>query len=539
MRSRGQKFPTDKSFKTVKGDKTKKDWHPGQEPGLDPSKPNGGRKIGAPLLHERCQITVMDYSGSDLEVHDFDNQGLIDFLKAPQEEWIKCRWINVNGLSWDVIQAVAENKNLHRLAIEDLVNTESRTKADWYTDHTFIVMTLFKLIHLHDSSQDECDTDTEDSEDNDNINKAHGLSQQASSGWKWIFGGKSDAKQQLAEKVAVSVSVNGGVTGHTKDVEDATVKKVRTLQRFHSGRNEDKMTYMERHSVLAPQKEAVSAEQVSIFLTADNTVISFFENSADDLEGPILHRLCTPDTILRSSCDGSLLLQALIDAIIDLAIPVTRAYEDFIGTLELNVLTDPNIKHTKNLYIATTEITKMRANISPTIQMINALRDHKISVEKDGDNSKHHHGNKRSAHCTVDISSVARVYFGDVEDHILQMIDSMETMHRSCDNMIDLIFNTVSAYQNESMKQLTVVTIIFLPLSFLSGYFGMNFVRMDAVQLHSDLFFWEIALPVAFAVTLWLMKDTIKWYVIKVVERRGIARARKGRLLRAGDAKKL
>jgi Mg2+ and Co2+ transporter CorA len=84
------------------------------------------------MLYEKCQITVVDYSEDDMEMHDFNNDELIEFLKTKQEDWIKCRWINVNGLSWDVIQALAAYKKLHKLAIEDLVNIENRTKADWY-----------------------------------------------------------------------------------------------------------------------------------------------------------------------------------------------------------------------------------------------------------------------------------------------------------------------------------------------------------------------------------------------------------------------
>ena len=230
-----------------------------------------------------------------------------------------------------------------------------------------------------------------------------------------------------------------------------------------------------------------------------------------------------------------MLLQALMDAIIDLAIPVTKAYEDVIGELELNVLTDPDIRHTKNLYIATTEITKLRSNISPTVQLINALRDHKTPYAHANPNHPSH-GHNRSAHSTVDISSMARIYFGDVEDHILQMTDSLDTMRRSCDNMIDLIFNTISAYQNESMKQLTIVTIIFLPLSFLSGYFGMNFENFGAIK-KSDAYFWKIAIPVAVAIMLWVMRDTLKWYIIRIIEQRGISRTRKGRLLREKNEK--
>ena len=106
-------------------------------------------------------------------------------------------------------------------------------------------------------------------------------------------------------------------------------------------------------------------------------VISLFESSAEDVETPILNRLSTADTILRRSCDASMLTQAIIDAIIDLAMPVTTAYQDVIGGLELDVLTDPDLKHTKSLYITTSEIATMRNFVSSITSLIHALRDHK------------------------------------------------------------------------------------------------------------------------------------------------------------------
>jgi hypothetical protein len=118
------------TFRTVNDNPTQVNWHPGQEPGLDPSKPNGGRSH-TPTLHEDCQITVVDFSEENMIMRDMNNAQLIDFLQEDQGDSIKCRWINVNGLSWDVIQALGKYKKLHRLAIEDLVNTNSRTKADW------------------------------------------------------------------------------------------------------------------------------------------------------------------------------------------------------------------------------------------------------------------------------------------------------------------------------------------------------------------------------------------------------------------------
>jgi hypothetical protein len=107
-------------------------WEPGQEPGLDPSKPNGGR-VQKPELHEACDITIVDYSEDDMLMYHLDNATLPGWLEkhGKREPWAKCRWINVNGLSWDVIQDLGKWKRLHRLAIEDLINTRNRTKADW------------------------------------------------------------------------------------------------------------------------------------------------------------------------------------------------------------------------------------------------------------------------------------------------------------------------------------------------------------------------------------------------------------------------
>ena len=308
--------------------------------------------------------------------------------------------------------------------------------------------------------------------------------------------------------------------GHDAEISDKTVPPIRsgssnsfipevvpgvhykTIQRYRdreNGTNVDRDLFMERNSPLTKKGVAISVEQVSIFLTSDNTVISFFEHSADDIEPIIIRRLTMPDTILRKSADASLMIQAIVDGIIDLFFAVIQAYESNISDLELDVLQDPDMEHSKLCYILQSELTLLKNNVNPMANLISALRDRKtgpnVAVDTDeltaADTS------------TVSISPVAQTYLGDVEDHCLLILENLDTMRSTTANLIDLIFNQMGALQNETMKILTIVTIFFLPLTFLTGYFGQNFEHFAAIQ-NSDVYFWQIAVPVM-AATIFLL----------------------------------
>ena len=319
-------------------------------------------------------------------------------------------------------------------------------------------MTLQKLVHLVDD------------EDDSSSSSASIHSSKSSNTFKRMLRAWSRRRQRQKTEAQVRPRDEDGrpVLADGSSLQETSM--LRTLQRYHASGNEARTTFMERHSSLAPHNMAVSAEQVSIFLTNDNTVISFFETSAPDVERPIVTRLCNAGTILRESCDASLLVQAIIDAIIDLSLPLTAVYTDIIGDLELDVLTAPSIKQCRSLYICISEINKMLRFLNPVDNLVNVLRDHRTTLSQEQASRE-----LQNPATGVIVTPLTHTYLGDVLDHCIITVEAFQQLKQSSENLISLIFNTISANQSESMRQLTMVTIIFMPLTFITGFFGQNF----------------------------------------------------------------
>ncbi|KAK4989109.1 hypothetical protein LTR66_006534 [Elasticomyces elasticus] len=507
------------------------DWHPGAEPGLDTQKDDVEPHLAD--LHANCEITVVDFSPEQIAQYEVTNQTLPKFLDTPRADWVSCRWININRLSWDVIKLLGNKHSLHSLAIEDMVNTKSRTKADWYSDQAFFVLTLQKLVAQMDqhSNCPRCASDDENAR---------------STFWWRKFRQRADpssSEQELDPE-------NKLTDAEHIERYHSPQNTIRTIQRYGASQNSEHTAFMEYHSALADQNLAVSVEQVSVFILADNTVISFFEHSADDIELPILKRLNNVDTVLRRSADASMLVQALIDGIIDLAIEVVHAYGYAKSELELTVMTDSSADDARSLHVFRSEVTMLHNVIQPILSLVRALRDHTSGpMPFQGAGSKSRptehlyspfpsdsHTRRPRAQVpppvtsNVVISTIAHTYFGDIEDHCITIMQQLEQLINSAKDISDYMFNTRANKTNDFMKILAIVTVFFAPLTFISGYFGQNFVRFTGVQTHSDAFFWAISVPVMAVFMPLVGWSTLSEYTKRFRQRRNIKKMRKERV---------
>lgn len=345
-------------------------WQPGAEPGIDTSSAEDKIPPEVRALKAKCDINIVDFSADDVRHIRGDNENLPIILNEPRPDDLPCRWISINGLSWDVIQCLGNKYNLHRLAIEDMVHTHTRTKVDWYSDHACVILTLQKLVrlHRHKGHSGECDCHDADLDYEGRPRRQ-----------RWW---QKRPKRQIVSDLPYSLDKDGDgkidefVQAHSSLAADAPIKQVRTLHRYESKQIPEHTAFMEDHSSLAAEDLSVSVEQVSIFLLANNTVISFFEQSAEDVESPIRERLQSTETILRRSCDASLLLESIIDAIVDLAIPVKDAYNKARKELQVDALVNPNIATSRSLHIFGEEIDMLQNLFKPIVHLVNALRDH-------------------------------------------------------------------------------------------------------------------------------------------------------------------
>lgn len=192
-------------------------------------------------------------------------------------------------------------------------------------------------------------------------------------------------------------------------------------------------------------------EQMSVFFGKD-FVLTFQEDPGDPLD-PVRERLRHNRGRIRG-LGSDYLAYAIIDAIVDHYFPVLESFADRIDELEEDVLSASAPNVLSSLQDIRRDLLLLRRAVWPLREMIGTLaRDE----------------------CEALVSQKIVPYLRDCQDHAAQLMDVLENCRELSMTLMDAYISSVALRTNEVMRVLTIMSTIFIPLTFIAGIYGMNF----------------------------------------------------------------
>ena len=231
---------------------------------------------------------------------------------------------------------------------------------------------------------------------------------------------------------------------------------------------------------LIPEKNEIEKEQISIFFTS-KVVICFQEDASDTFE-PIRKRIINTSNILRYH-NTDYLVYAIVDLVVDFYLIALRYFDDLVENLEFSIENQDKPTSVKN------EIYLLRRNFIAFSKSVYPLRE-AIMKFKTSDSKLIH--------------EETRVFLDDLYDHTVLVNQQADTITEMIYGLYDLFHSEINYKTNEVIKTLTVVTSIFIPLTFIVGVYGMNFDNMP--ELHHPqgyLMVWIVMIMVAIGLLIY------------------------------------
>lgn len=223
-------------------------------------------------------------------------------------------------------------------------------------------------------------------------------------------------------------------------------------------------------------------EQVSIVL-GSNWLISVQEKEGKLLE-PVRDRLRNDRGRLRKGGADDL-AHALLDGIVDGYFSILDRFNEEIEIVEAALMGRPSSGTLKAIQILKREMILLRKAVWPLREVVGHLSRTDSPL----------------------IRKLSVLYFRDISDHTVQVIDTIETCRDMLSGMLDIYLSTINNRMNEIMKVLTVIATIFMPLTFLAGIYGMNFKYMPELEWPWGYFgLWGVMLAIAFVMLLYFKR---------------------------------
>ncbi|EAZ81697.1 magnesium/cobalt transporter CorA [Algoriphagus machipongonensis] len=208
----------------------------------------------------------------------------------------------------------------------------------------------------------------------------------------------------------------------------------------------------------------IDDEQIS-FVLKDGILLTFQEKKGDVFQS-VRNRLADQKRAIRQR-KADYLLYALLDAVIDNYFVVMENVGERIENLESQAMLEPDNQTLNSLYVQRREMMDLRRTVYPLREVIG-------SFDKYADDK---------------ISAETRPFIRDLYENTIQVIETMEVFRDMSSGVLDLYMNSLSNRMNNIMKVLTIISTIFIPLSFVAGVYGMNFDNMPELHTKNGYFY--------------------------------------------------
>ena len=225
------------------------------------------------------------------------------------------------------------------------------------------------------------------------------------------------------------------------------------LQEAHVPRVDDwqEYLYLVLHAVVFEQRDGphIDTLELDVF-QGPNYVVTHHDVPIPAID-QVWARCQRDERLVRAGADH--LFYELADHLVARYMPVTEALDDAIDELEIEIFDRPTPDTLENLFLLRQAIIYLRRIIAPQREVFNKLARDNYAV----------------------ISAQERVYFRDVYDHLVRLHDTSEGLRDLVSGAVDTYLSIVNNRLSDVMKTLTIITTLFMPASFLAGFFGMNF----------------------------------------------------------------
>jgi magnesium transporter len=229
-------------------------------------------------------------------------------------------------------------------------------------------------------------------------------------------------------------------------------------------------------------RQHIDIEHVSVIL-GDHFVISFLEDAGDVFDG-VRDRIRSSGGRIRRM-EADYLAYSLIDAVVDHYFLAVERMGDIIEAVDDRLLADPLPGEIKEIHGLKRGILSLRKAVWPIREEVGVIVKSESPL----------------------LSPESRVFWRDLYDHCIQIIDLVETHRDMLGGMHDTYLSILSHRMNEVMKVLTIISTIFIPLTFIVGVYGMNFKVMPELEWRGGYYsVWVVMIGIATSLFLYFRR---------------------------------